>query len=201
MVKILCLCGEIKRCLLLGRKAMIILDSILKSRDITLLTKVHISKATVFPVVMYECESWTTEKAECPRTDAFELWCWRRLFRIPWTGRGSALSILWKDWCWSRSSTTLATWCEEMTHWKKKKKKTLMREKIESKRRRREQRMWWFDSITDSMGMDLSNGDVQVMVKDRGALSATVHGVAKSQTQRNDGTTTTFPMWLIIRKS
>ena len=88
---------EIKRRLLLGRKAMIILDSILKSRDITLLTKVHTNKATVFPVVMYECESWTTEKAECPRTDAFELRCWRRLFRIPWTGRGSALSILWKD--------------------------------------------------------------------------------------------------------
>ena len=131
IVKILCLCGEIKRCLLLARKAMTILDSILKSRDITLLTKVHIGKAMVFPVVMYECESWTTEKAECPRIAAFELRCWRKLSRIPWTARRSALSILKEinpeyslealmlNW----SSATLATWCEEMTYWKKKKKK------------------------------------------------------------------------------
>ena len=85
---------EIKRCLLLGRKAMTNLDNILKSRDITLLTKVHPVKATVFPVVMYGCENWTIKKAECRRIDAFELWCWRRLLRVPWTARRSNQSIL-----------------------------------------------------------------------------------------------------------
>ena len=85
---------EIKRCLLLGRKAMTNLDSILKSRDITLPTNIHLLKAMIFPVVMYECESWTIKKAECQRTDAFELWCWRRLFRVPWTERRSNQSIL-----------------------------------------------------------------------------------------------------------
>src|SRR5574341_59175 len=85
---------EIKRCLLLGRKAMINLDSILKSRDITLATKVHLVKAMVSPVVMYECESWTVKKAECQRNDAFELWCWRRLLRVPWTAKRSNQSIL-----------------------------------------------------------------------------------------------------------
>ena len=87
-------CHEIKRCLLLGRKATTNLDSTLKSRDITLPTKVHLVKAMVFPVVMYGCESWTTKKADCIRTDAFELWCWRRLLRVPWTARGSNQSIL-----------------------------------------------------------------------------------------------------------
>ena len=115
---------EIKRCLLLGRKAMTNLHSILKSRDITLLTKFHQVKATVFPVVMYRYESWIIKKAECWRTDAFELWCWRRLLRVPWTARRSSQSILksilnihWKNWCWS--SSTLATWCKELTHWKR----------------------------------------------------------------------------------
>ena len=118
---------EIQRHLLLGRKTMTNLDSILKSRDITLLTKFHIVKAMVFPVVMYGCESWTIEKAECRRIDAFELCCWRRLLRVPWTARRSNQSILkeispdihWKDWCWSWNSNTLATWCEEVTHWKR----------------------------------------------------------------------------------
>ena len=118
---------EIKRCLLLGRKVMTNLDSILKSRDITLLTKVHIVKAMVFPVVMYGCESWTIKKAECQRTGAFELWCWRRLLRVPWTARRSNQSILkeissgcsLKDWCWSWNSNTLATWCKELTHLKR----------------------------------------------------------------------------------
>ena len=117
---------EIKRRLLLGRKATTNLDSILKSRDITLPTKVHIVKATVFPVVMYRCESWTIKKAERRRIDAFELWCWRRLLRIPWTARRSNQSILkkispeyWRDWCWSWSSNTLATWCKELTQWKR----------------------------------------------------------------------------------
>ena len=113
---------EIKRLLLFGRKAMTNLDNILKSRDSTLPTKVHLVKAMVFPVVMYGCESWTTKKAEHQRIDALELWCWRRLLRVPWTARRSNQSILkvhWRDWCWSWSSNTLATWCEELTHWKK----------------------------------------------------------------------------------
>ena len=118
---------EIKRHLLLGRKVMTNLDSTLKRRDITLPTKVHLVKAMVSPVVMYGCESWTIKKAECWRIDAFALWCWRRLLRVPWTARRSSLSILkestlnihWKDWCWSWSSNTLATWCEEPTYWKR----------------------------------------------------------------------------------
>ena len=100
------------------------LDSILKSRDITLPTKVHLVKAVVFPVVMYECESWTIKKVEHRRIDAFELWCWRSLLRVPWTARRSNQSILkeishWKDWCWSCNSNTLATWCEELSHLKR----------------------------------------------------------------------------------
>ena len=103
------------------------LDSMLKTRDITLPTKVRLVKAMVFPVVMYGCESWTIKKAECWRIDAFVLWCGRRLLRVPWTARRSNQSILkeivlslhWKDWCWSWNSNTLATWCEELTHWKR----------------------------------------------------------------------------------
>ena len=103
------------------------LDSILKSRDFTLPTKVRIIKAMVFPVVMYGCESWTVKKAEHRRIDAFELWCWRRLLRVPWTARRStspfwrrsALGFLWKEWCWSWNSSPLATSCEELTHWKR----------------------------------------------------------------------------------
>ena len=118
---------EIKGHLLLGRKAMTNLDSILKSRNITLLTKIHLVKAVVFPVVMYGCESWTIKKAENQRIDAFELCCWRRLLRVPWTARRSnqsiqrksVLNIHWKDWCWSWNSNTLATWCRELTHWKR----------------------------------------------------------------------------------
>ena len=120
---------EIKIRLLLGRKVMTNLDSILKSRDITLPTKVRLVKAMVFPVVMYGCEIWTVKKAEHRKTDAFELWCWRRLSRVPWTARRSASpswrrSVLgdwtdWKDWCWSWNSNTLATSCEELTHWKR----------------------------------------------------------------------------------
>ena len=109
---------EIKKHLLLGRKVMTNLDSILKSRDITLLTKVHLVKAMVFPIVMCGCESWTIKKAEHQRIDAFELWCWRRLFRVPWTARRSNQSILnihWKDWCWNLSSNTLVTWCKQLT--------------------------------------------------------------------------------------
>ena len=118
---------EIKRHLLLGRKAMTNLESILKSRDITLLTKVHIIKAMVFLVVMYGCESWTIKKAEHQRFDAFELWCWIKLLRIPLIARRSnqlilrksTLNIPWKDWCQSWNSNTLTPWCEEPTHWKR----------------------------------------------------------------------------------
>ena len=118
---------EIKRRLLLGRKVMTNLDSILKSRDIPLSTKVHLVQAMVFPVVMYGCENWTVKKAERWRTDAFELWCWRRLLRVPWTARRSnqsirrksVLGVHWKDWCWSWNPNSLATWCEELTHWKR----------------------------------------------------------------------------------
>ena len=120
---------EIKRHFLLGRKGMTNLDSILQSRDLTLSTKVCLVKAMVFPVVMYGCKSWTIRKAEHQRIDAFELWCWRRLLRVPWTARRSNQSILkeispeyhWKDscWSWSWSSNTLVTWCEELTHWKR----------------------------------------------------------------------------------
>ena len=95
------------------------LDSILKSSDITLPTKVYLFKAMVFPVVMYGCESWTIKKAECQRIDAFELWCWRRHLRVPWTARRSVLGVHWKDWCWNWNSNTLATWCEKLTHWKR----------------------------------------------------------------------------------
>ena len=117
---------EIRRRLLLGRKVMTNLDSIFKSRDITLPTKVCLVKTMVFPVVMYGCESWTVKKAEHRRIDALELWCWRRLLRIPWTARRSNQSILkeispeysLKDWCCGWSSSTLATWWEELTHWK-----------------------------------------------------------------------------------
>ena len=120
---------EIKRHFHLERKVMTNLDSILKSRDITLPTNIHLVKAMVFPAVMYGCESWTIKKAEQWRTDAFELWCWRRLLRVPWTARRSNQSILmksvlnihWKGWCWSGNSNTLAIWCKELTdlkrHW------------------------------------------------------------------------------------
>ena len=116
---------EIKRHLFLGRKVMTNLDSILKCRDITLPTKVHLVKTMVFPVVIYGCESWTVKKAEHQRIDAFELWCWRRLLRVPWTARRSNQSILkeiiftGRSWCWSWNSNTLAIWWEELTHLKR----------------------------------------------------------------------------------
>ena len=124
----ICVCVfSFKRHLLLGRKVMTNLGSILKSGDITLPTKVHLVKAMVFLVVMYGCKSWTIKKAECRRIDVFELWCWRRLLRVPWTVRRSNQSILgeiclnihWKDWCWNWNSSTLATWCEDLTHLKR----------------------------------------------------------------------------------
>ena len=118
---------EIKRCLFLGRKSMTNLDCMLKRIDITLPTKVCIVKAILFPVVMYKCESWTIKKAEHWGIDAFKLWCWRRLWGVPWTARRlnqsisyrkSTLNIHWKDWCWSWNSDTLATWCKNWLIWK-----------------------------------------------------------------------------------
>ena len=148
-------------------------------RDITLLTKVHLVMAMVFPVVMYGCESWTVKKAEHQRIDAFELWCWRRLLRVPWTARRSVLGFLWKEWCWSWNSSTLATSCEELTHWK---------------------RLWCWEGLGaegDDQGWDgwmaSLTGWTWVWVNSwswwwREACRAEIHGVAKSWTRLRDWT-------------
>ena len=160
------------------RKVMTNLDSILKSRNITLLTKVRLVKAMVFPLVMYGCESWTIKKVECQRIDAFELWCWRRLLRVPWTVRRSVLGVHWKDWYWSWNSNTLATWCEELTHWKRPWCWERLKAGGEG-----DDRGWdgWMASLTQWTR-------VQELVMDREASSAAVHGVAKSQTQLSNWT-------------
>ena len=151
---------EIKRCLLLGRKAMTNLDSILKSRDITFPTEVHIVKDMVFPVVMYGCESWTIKKAECWRTDAFEMWCWRRLLRVPWTARRSNQSIL-KEMSpeYSSEGLMLKLKFQYFGHLMQRTdsfEKTLILGKVEGGRRRGQQRMRWLDGITNLMDMSLS---------------------------------------------
>ena len=150
---------EIKRCLFLGRKAMTNLNSILKSRDITLLTNVCLVKAMVFPVVIYGCESWTTKKAECRRIEAFELWYWRRLLRVPWTARRSNQSILKEisPGC-SLEGLMLKLKLQYFGHLMQRAdsfEKTLMLGKIEGRRRRGWQRMRWLDGITDSMDVSL----------------------------------------------
>ena len=196
ILTIFCSKLKIKRCWFLERKAMTNLESILKSKDITLPTKDHIVTAMVFPVVMHRCESWTIKKAKHWRIGAFELWGWRRLLTVPWTARktnqsilkGSTLTIHWKGWCWSWSSNTLATWWEEPTHWKRPGCWERLKAGGEEG-----------DGGWDGWIANMNLCKLWETVEDSGAWCDAVHGVAKSQTWFCDWRTKRFQAHLVQR--